>query len=804
MSNTKPWWNRTGLSVAALVGLCITVTVQADNYKIKMFDAPPYFSNLNLEAKVGDTVEWINSGPEMVHIVMDKNMTLFSQDIPVGKNWSHTFTKAGIYQYICHRHFFMRGTVTVKNPDGSTTSEPDFPYQPAFTEHVIPTLQSVPRMIITSKVDDRIWFTEGGGEFYGFEDIPAQNKIASINKDGQIVEFATPTPNGNTTKIGVDSLVMDKRGTIYFTERFTNKIGLLRPDGSIKEYSLPTKGGYALGVDIDSKGNIWFAERYGNRIGWMTPEGKITEIELPEKDSEPRTVFVDSKDRVWYTARVANEIGYYDSKIKRLVRLTIPTKLARPAGIAETTDGTIYFVEMVGNKVAKVVGNQIIEYNIPTPFSAPFKIVPDHDGYLWFTQVYSNSIGKFDPRSGQITEYKIPTIDSRPGGIAVDKQGHIWFTQQMGNKITQFDPVLAERYAEEDRLKRKAAAARAPSVLPGPQSLWQVPRPAASSAFLKASEISSGTATKFDEYRVPTAGAWPGNTLIEDGAGWLWFTEMFGNKVGAINVRTQEFKEILLPTPTSMPVGLAREPSGVLWVTLFRSNALVRIEPDSGAVIEYPIREPSGLPSGVTLGLDGDVWITLLGHNKIARFNRQSKTFTYYTLPIPDSNPLQIVAGANGDLWVSAAQEEKSYIAQFDPAKETFKIHHTPTPNAQPVGLLLDGTTLWVAEGGAGKLGQFDINTHEWQEHTIPGEKSQPVKLTKDRHGNIWISDGGELGSVGGNQLVVFNPATKRFSKIPMRTRDAKPMGITLGSDGNVWFTQQGANRISRITPESI
>jgi len=123
-------------------------------------------------------------------------------------------------------------------------------------------------------VDDTIWFTEGGGDFYGFEDIPAQNKLAQIDDSGRIVEYATPTPDGDGSKVGVDSLVMDRSGNVWFTERLTNRIGRLERNGTIQEFQIPTKDGYALGIDLDSASNIWFAERYGNRIGRMNSHGE--------------------------------------------------------------------------------------------------------------------------------------------------------------------------------------------------------------------------------------------------------------------------------------------------------------------------------------------------------------------------------------------------------------------------------------------------------------------------------------------------------------------------------------------------
>jgi streptogramin lyase/plastocyanin len=781
-------------SCLLLLGLLVARLAAAASVEIKMTDAPPYFDKPSVDIRVGDTVTWSNTGPEMVHVVMDGDLTLFSQDITVGKSWSHVFTKAGVYRYICHRHFFMRGQITVHNSDGTTSSPPDFPYQRAFHEFVIPTMQSVPRMIIPSKVDQRMWFTEGGGDFYGFEDIPAQNKVASIDADGHIVEYATPTPDSDGGKIGVDSLVMNDAGEIFFTERLTNRIGVLDAKGAIKEFQIPTKNGYALGVDIDRNNNIWFAERYGNRIGYIDRAGKITEIELPSKESEPRTIFVDSRHRIWYTARVANEIAYFDPDVQEFVRLQIPTKEARPAGIAEAPDGTIYFVEMVGNKVAKVMGKEIVEYSLPTAFAAPFKIAPDSSGHLWFTEVYASAIGRFDLKTGQITEYKTPTLDSRPGGIAVDHAGRVWFTQQMGNKIAYLDQTqLSQSEASAARPTSVAAPVAGTSDVPthSPKREEPSPPPAA-------------TGAEVINFRVPTPGGAPGNTLVEDDRGWLWFTQLFGNKIGAINRVSHDFREIELPRPVSMPTGLCLDPHGPIWVVEFRGNALARIAPSNGQLEEFALPWPNTLPTAVTLDEHGAVWVALMRTGSIARFDPATHSFTLVPLPEIDSNPLFLAADNHGGIWVSVAKDGGGYVARFDIQHKRFRTYKTVDADATPVGLLMDGTSLWVAEGGSGYLSRLDPRSGRWDRHRIPGEESGPVRLAKDGEGRIWIADGGSIGSSGGNKLAVFDPRTASFQVIPMAVRDAKPMAVYSSSDGAIWFTQQGANRISMIPAHGV
>jgi hypothetical protein len=47
-----------------------------------------------------------------------------------------------------------------------------------------------------------------------------------------------------------------------------------------------------------------------------------------------------------------------------------------------------------------------------------------------------------------------------------------------------------------------------------------------------------------------------------------------------------------------------------------------------------------------------------------------------------------------------------------------------------------------------------------------------------------------------------MDPQTGAFTDYPAPTPDSSPFGITAGPDGNLWFTEPGANQIGRITPD--
>ena len=81
------------------------------------------FAPATITIHVGDTVTWVNNGPS-AHTATAKDGSFNTGVLPKGHSASHTFTKAGTFNYICSIHPFMHGTVVVLADTTSTTTTP--------------------------------------------------------------------------------------------------------------------------------------------------------------------------------------------------------------------------------------------------------------------------------------------------------------------------------------------------------------------------------------------------------------------------------------------------------------------------------------------------------------------------------------------------------------------------------------------------------------------------------------------------------------------------------------------------------
>lgn len=105
------------------------ITVSAKTASVSILDGSSQsdyvFSPSSITVATGDTVSWTNNGAEP-HDVTGSGLD--SGTLQSGQGYSHTFTSAGDFSYICSLHPFMKGSVTVQAAGGEggsgSTGEP--------------------------------------------------------------------------------------------------------------------------------------------------------------------------------------------------------------------------------------------------------------------------------------------------------------------------------------------------------------------------------------------------------------------------------------------------------------------------------------------------------------------------------------------------------------------------------------------------------------------------------------------------------------------------------------------------------
>jgi streptogramin lyase len=74
---------------------------------------------------------------------------------------------------------------------------------------------------------------------------------------------------------------------------------------------------------------------------------------------------------------------------------------------------------------------------------------------------------------------------------------------------------------------------------------------------------------------------------------------------------------------------------------------------------------------------------------------------------------------------------------------------------------------------------------------------SQPTGITIGPDGNLWFTE------INANKIGRITPSGT-VSEFTVPTANSLPTNIAVGADGNLWFTEQGANKIGRITTAGV
>jgi virginiamycin B lyase len=167
-----------------------------------------------------------------------------------------------------------------------------------------------------------------------------------------------------------------------------------------------------------------------------------------------------------------------------------------------------------------------------------------------------------------------------------------------------------------------------------------------------------------------------------------------------------------------------------------------------------------------------------------------------YPIPTASSRPMGISLGSDGNLWITEFASSK--IATLN-SNGTITEHVTPGRKAGPIGIASGpgpALNVWFTETNLARVAQITISGPPYIEYILPNPAARPVGMTLGSDGNMWCTDPG-TNSIWRIEQIKPKPHVK-FTQFQL-TGNAQPLTITNGPDGALWFTEPGTNRIGRL-----
>lgn len=142
--------------------------------------------------------------------------------------------------------------------------------------------------------------------------------------------------------------------------------------------------------------------------------------------------------------------------------------------------------------------------------------------------------------------------------------------------------------------------------------------------------------------------------------------------------------------------------------------------------------------------------------------------------------------------------ELNNTIAAGPPPVDSFSItrHTVPTTNAGPFGIASEagGKNLWFTERTSSQIGRLSI-AGGFNEYTFPTANSMPTNIARDGNGAFWFTETAaqKIGRID------INGNTIEYDALRSNLGNVGLWGIGLGSDGNMWYTEENQNIIGVI-----
>ncbi len=301
----------------------------------------------------------------------------------------------------------------------------------------------------------------------------------------------------------------------------------------------------------------------------------------------------------------------------------------------------------------------------------------------------------------------------------------------------------------------------------------------------------AGAAThNITQFTIKSPGNQPGDMTIGND-GNVWFVDHATNKIGRITKTggIAGFAAKAGSHPTSITTGS----DGGVWFTEPGTNSVGRA---SAAGVIRHIALPPTIKSarGITAGPDGRIYVVGYSSHNVGVINPTTHAVRVFaTLPV-GSGPVRITSGPDGNLWVT--ESKKHAVARITMAKAVTSVNLPVGAAASRIVSGPDGN-LWVTEPGLNRVAIVSPGGGAPHQISVSGKPTGITAGPETGTEYMWVTCQSGTGGNAIARIPVLAPRTVKKYAIP--TAKSLPSGITVGADGNIWFSETGVNKIGRL-----
>lgn len=279
----------------------------------------------------------------------------------------------------------------------------------------------------------------------------------------------------------------------------------------------------------------------------------------------------------------------------------------------------------------------------------------------------------------------------------------------------------------------------------------------------------------------------------------------------ALDDATSALTEWTIPTPDSLPAGLALDPSGkCCWFVESSGNKVAHLDPSTDTFREWAIPTPSAGPTSLALAMISGspaVLGTESAKNNVFVFFPSTGIFKEYTLP-EDPRPQYIsIEPAEKQIraWFTNLKGNSIGEIVYDLDSGYARLYELTLPagaGGGAKGVHAGSGLIWLA--GVSAIVNWDGAASRFTTWPIPSHPStQAAFVDVDELGQVWYTSTSPGGTGIGNYVgVLRSDNTYTEWQVPTAGADAQVISMNPVTQ-NPWIAEEGADKIAKLDPSS-
>tara|TARA_R110000744_G_scaffold4873_2_gene17331 strand:+ start:1907 stop:3181 length:1275 start_codon:yes stop_codon:yes gene_type:complete len=193
---------------------------------------------------------------------------------------------------------------------------------------------------------------------------------------------------------------------------------------------------------------------------------------------------------------------------------------------------------------------------------------------------------------------------------------------------------------------------------------------------------------------------------------------------------------------------------------------------------------------------DSAIWWAGQWGNLIGKIDPTNNEMTEYPLPV-GSMPHSVTHDQAGNIWYTG--NKNGTVGKLTPSTGELTTFKMPDPDAKdPHTAIFDSQgAMWFTLQHSNMVGRLIPQTGDIKLVTLPTKNSRPYGITLDTNGNPWVACNGS------NCLIKVNSKTMQLHEYKLPDPATTVRRLDFASDGMLWYVNSSQGRLGRFDPVS-